>query len=197
MGVLRGTGYVVLVLLLGAGCAHGPSRETLLERSAAAHTYALPPPEVWREAMALLQKAGYRVPPPVDGEFVARTPWKMQGEWDLASVRTRYVVMGQKDEAGRFAVRFFLISYPTIGTTAPHPGVGNHRDGKANNTQPGEPYSPVKPSMRRDLKLELALLERLEPARARQLEQSVDRYLASGERPPVAPVAETGVPPGT
>lgn len=167
-----------LVLL---ACAHGPGRTTLLERSAAAHTYALPPEQVWREALTLVEREGYDLPPaPLQGEFSLRTPWRLQGEVDLAHVFTRYIVLGQRDEAGRFAIRFFLVSYPTIGTTAPHPGMGGgHRDAQFENMNPGDPYSPVKPSIRRDLALEWKLLQRLEPERAARIERDAERYLAS------------------
>jgi hypothetical protein len=181
---VNGVSWAALLALLAVGCAHGPSRETLLERNAGVHSYALPPEQVWKLANQLLREEGYREGEPQSTPYVVRTPWKRLSSADVGAVFQRYLLMGQQLEDGRFDVRYFLITYTTVGRTADHPGMGGgHRDARSQNTIAGQPHSPVKPVVKRDLAKEWALLRRLEPERAAQLEAKVDQYLVQHGAP--------------
>ncbi|WP_434383305.1 hypothetical protein [Melittangium boletus] len=174
-------GWVSLgcVLVWLAGCAT-MDRQQLLERGAAAITYRLPPERLLEVARELLLEEGYALVPSTDPLYV-RTAWRVKFDdtLDIGGLRQRHFVLVKRLDEGLCTVNVYRMSSTSVGRTAPHP-VSSHVDEKTGTQKmtQGDPMSPGRPVLERDLELEWRLLSRLSPATAHALESQVDVYLA-------------------
>jgi hypothetical protein len=172
------------LLLLGAtGCATTttPTRQGLLERSAAYVTYQLPSEQLLEAARDLLKERGYLILESRDPNYV-RTSWKTKFDesLDIGGVRERQFVLSKQLADGRVVLNAYRATYTTIGRTAAHP-ISPRTDEKTGiqmNVK-GDPLSYARPVIVRDLELEWEILSRVSPAVARELETQVDEYLAT------------------
>ena len=174
-------GVVLGLWLLGVtGCAS--ERQQLLERSAAAVTYRLPPEQVLTATRELLQEQGYSIMESTDPDYV-RPPWRVKFDdtLDVGAVRERQFVMVKRLGDGRFVLNAYRLSYTTIGRTAPHPISVKNDPGGAREQRmvKGDPLSNARPVLARDLELEWRILSRVSPAVAHELESQVDQYLGA------------------
>lgn len=173
-----------IALLAGPGCASS-NRETFMRERAAEHVYERPMPEVWAAAKQLLTDQGY-TGREVQGGLVFVTEWKdVSGESSVGSRFTRYLVEGKVLGPTRSIIRYTQVMRATgstgagVGNTEPstHSGMGNIRpsaEGEGSPMpQPGSegrgPQSALA-SGKRDLEMEWKLLQKLEPAKARNIE---------------------------
>jgi hypothetical protein len=168
-----------LLLLGGTGCA--TNRQHLLERSAAYVAYRLPSEQLMETAREVLKDRGYLILESRDPLYV-RTSWRVKFDesLDIGAVRERHFVMGKQLADGRFVLNAYLLTYTTIGRTAPHPS-SFHTDEKTGVQRmvKGDPHSYARPVLTRDLELEWQILSRVAPSVAHELESQVDEYLAS------------------
>lgn len=185
----------LLVALVGAllmtGCASSP-RKTLLERTSSYVVYDLPAQQVMDAAEAELSARGYALLPSTDPLFL-QTPWKVTGNFDVWSAWSRRYIEGHKLADGRFIVRAYEMAANTPARTQLLPGLGSSVPAAPEeqpNTTPtvllaAEPVlgRSARPVIRRDLELEWAIMERVNPEFAGRVKEQIDVYLAQGDAP--------------
>ena len=169
--------------LLGVmGC--GTTRQQLLERGAAQVAYRLPSAQLLDTAREILKERRYLILESRDPLYV-RTSWqtKFDDSLDIGAVRERCFVLVKELDDGRVVLQAYRASYTTIGRTAPHPTSfrTNEKTGVQMMTK-GDPLSYATPVVLRDLELEWAILARVSPAVARELETQTDQYLLTQGR---------------
>ncbi len=179
-----------LITVVGAliltGCASNP-RKTLLERTGSYVVYDLPAQQVMDAAEEVLGERGYALLPSTDPLFL-HTPWKVSGNFDVWSAWSRRYVEGRVLADGRFVVRAYEMAANTPARTQVLPGppssVPTAPDEQPNTTPvvllASEPVlgRSARPVIRRDLELEWAIMERLNPDFAQRVKEQVDVYLA-------------------
>ena len=179
----------VVVALAVTGCASSP-RKTLLERTGSYVVYDLPAQQVMDAAEAELGARGYSMLPSTDPLFL-HTPWKVRGNHDVFTAWSRRYIEGRVRPDGRFVLRAYKVDANVHARTQLLPGfspsVGVTPDEKPNTTptevlatEPVLGRSSTRPVIRRDLELEWAILERLNPDFAGRVKAQVDVYLAQG-----------------
>ena len=179
---------VPLVLILAAGCT-GLQRNAYLERRAEDHVISRPLTQVWPEVEKLLRDRGWNPQP--DGELSLATEWHRisQGQGLVPTGKTetipieRLVAKGTPLADGRCMVEIIRqermwhrVEYG-VGRTAVTPPMANNTvpmgtdvpdDLHESSDKPGPTLPMV---VHRDLGLEWALIERVEPAWAAAHEQ--------------------------
>ncbi|MFP2911652.1 hypothetical protein ACLESD_42825 [Pyxidicoccus sp. 3LFB2] len=178
----------VVGALLMTGCASSP-RKTLLERTSSYVVYDLPAQQVMDAAEELLGERGYALLPSTDPLFL-HTPWKVTGNFDVWSAWSRRYIEGRKLPDGRFVVRAYEMAANTPARTQLLPGFASTAPATPDeqpNTTPTvllavEPVlgRSARPVIRRDLELEWAIMERVNPDFAGRVKAQVDVYLAQG-----------------
>lgn len=174
----------VLALIAGSGCA-ASNRETFMRDRAAEHVYERPMAEVWAAAKQLLTDEGY-TGREGQGGYVYVTEWKdVSGESSVGSRFTRYLLEGRELGPSKSIIRYTQVMRATgstgagIGSTEPstHAGMaslnaGGESEGGAMPTSGSEGRGPKSAlaSGKRDLEMEWKLLQKLEPAKARNIE---------------------------
>jgi hypothetical protein len=191
MPPLRQASVKLLVLAAAAaaaGCAaEQMSRSALLERHAAAFVHHHSRDEVIAGARALLEDRGYDVMPVQRGEALA-TEWRLLfGTDEFATSHDRYFVVVHRLTPEHTRIEAIRLVYSTLGMETHHPQIPFVRDGMSENVNSAayekgwKPRMMGKPQWGRALDIEWALIQRLEPARSRQIEAAVD-YLLRNER---------------
>ncbi|NMO22908.1 hypothetical protein HPC49_54385 [Pyxidicoccus fallax] len=177
------------VALALTGCASNP-KKTLLERTGSYVVYDLPAQQVMDAAEAELGARGYSLLPSTDPLFL-HTPWKVRGNHDVFTAWSRRYIEGRVRPDGRLVLRAYKVDANVHARTQLLPGFQSS-DGVTPedepNTTPTEMLAvePVlgrystRPVIRRDLELEWAILERLNPEFAGRVKTQVDVYLAEG-----------------
>ncbi|MFP2928988.1 hypothetical protein ACLESO_28075 [Pyxidicoccus sp. 3LG] len=183
-----------LVVLVGAlavtGCASSP-RKTLLEKTGSYVVYDLPAQQVMDAAEAELGERGYSLLPSTDPLFL-HTPWKIRGNFDVFTDWSRAYVEGRKLADGRLVVRAYRMAANVHARTQLLPGfvasVPTNPDEQPNTTptimlavEPVLGRYSTRPVIRRDLELEWAIMERVNPEFAGRVKEQVDYYIAHGE----------------
>ncbi|WP_164007234.1 hypothetical protein [Pyxidicoccus trucidator] len=181
----------VLGALLMTGCASSP-RKTLMERTSSYVVYDLPAQQVMDAAEEVLGERGYALLPSTD-PLLLQTPWKVSGNFDVWSAWSRRYVEGRKRADGRIVVRAFEVAANVPARTQLLPGMASSVSGTPEDKQNTTPTiilatEPVlvrsaRPVLRRDLELEWAIMERLNPEFAGRVKEQVDDYLAQGAAP--------------
>ncbi|AEI62149.1 hypothetical protein [Corallococcus macrosporus] len=182
----------VLMLLVLTGCTS--QRQTLLERTSSHVVYDMPARQVMKAAEAVLGERGYALLPSTDPLFLI-TPWKVSGNYDVFTHWSRIYVEGHKRPDGRFTVRAYQMAANMPARTQSMPVPENTAavaPEEKQNIMPtvllsAEPVlvRSARPDLRRDLELEWAIMERLDPDFAGRVKTQVDIYLAhsSPKRP--------------
>jgi hypothetical protein len=179
----------IAVAVAMTGCASSP-RKTLLERTGSYVVYDLPAQQVMKAAEAELGARGYPLLPSTDRLFL-QTPWKVRGNHDVFTAWSRYYIEGRVRPDGRFVLRAYHMAANVHARTQLLPGPSSTAQvapEEQPNTTPTELLAtePVlgrystRPVIRRDLTLEWAILERLNPDFAGRVKAQVDMYLAQG-----------------
>ncbi|WP_426749541.1 hypothetical protein [Myxococcus sp. Y35] len=183
---------VALTLLALTGCTS--QRQTLLERTSSYVVYDMPARQVMKAAEAVLSERGYALLPSTDPLFL-HTPWKIAGNHDVFTHWSRVYVEGRKRPDGRLIVRAYHMAanMPARTQMLPVPEKTTMvAPEEQQNIMPAVLLSaePVlvrsaRPDLRRDLELEWAIMERLDPDFAERVKTQVDIYLAqsSSKRP--------------
>lgn len=182
----------ILMLLALVGCTN--HRQTLLERTSSYVVYDMPARQVMKAAETILSERGYALLPSTDPMFLI-TPWKVSGNYDVFTHWSRVYVEGHKRPDGRFTVRAYHMaaSMPARTQSLPTPETTTMTapEEKQNimptvllSTEPVLVRS-ARPNLRRDLNLEWAIMEQLDPDFAGRVKTQVDVYLAhsSSKRP--------------
>jgi hypothetical protein len=166
-----------------AGCAADPPRVKAIHDYAGSYIYHHTPDEVTAAVQRLLEERGYEVMPVMQGEAL-RTEWKdVIGTEEVATVYQRYFVLIQRLTGEHTRIAAMRLEYSTVGMETYHPTAPFHNDpdGRSVNTVTYEkgwkPRQMGKPFAKRALDLEWALIGRLDPDRARQIEAAVDYRL--------------------
>ncbi|MCP3138766.1 hypothetical protein [Pyxidicoccus xibeiensis] len=182
---------VVVGALAVTGCASSPKKE-LLERTSSYVVYDLPSQQVMDAAEKELSERGYSLLPSTDPLFL-HTPWKVRGNHDVFTDWSRVYVEGRKLADGRLVVRAYRMAVNVHARTQLLPGFSSSSESSPEdkpNTTPTvllatEPvlgrYS-TRPAIRRDLELEWAIMERVNPDFAGRVKQQVDVYLTQSAR---------------
>lgn len=193
MTMKRGfVGAVGVLLAFGAtGCA-GPQvqRKQLLERTGSYVVYDLPAQTVMDAAEAELSERGYSLLPSTDPLFL-HTPWKVRGNFDVFTDWSRVYVEGRKLADGRLVVRAYRMAANVPARTQLLPGFSasarTNPDEQPNTTptvllatEPVLGRYSTRPIIRRELELEWAIMERVNPEFAGRVKEQVDVYLAQG-----------------
>jgi hypothetical protein len=172
-----------LIAASAAGCAAEPPRAKAIDHYAGSYIYHHPTDEVTAAVQRLLEDRGYEVMPIMQGEAL-RTEWKeVIGTEEVATVYERYFVLVQRLTGEHTRVAAMKLQYSTVGMESYHPTAPFHSDaeGRSVNTVTYEkgwrPLQMGKPIAKRALDLEWALIRRLDPDRARQIEATVDYRL--------------------
>ncbi len=176
---------VALPLLAVSGCTS--QRQTLLERTSSYAVYDMPTRQVMKAAEAVLSERGYALLPSTDPLFLI-TPWKVSGNYDVFTHWSRIYVEGHKRPDGRFTVRAYQMAanMPARTQSLPVPETTTMTaPEEKQNIMPtvllsAEPVlvRSARPDIRRDLELEWAIMERLDPEFAGRVKTQVDIYLA-------------------
>jgi hypothetical protein len=172
-----------LLAASASGCAAEPPRAKALNHYAGSYIYHHPADEVTAAFQRLLEERGYQVMPVMQGQAL-RTEWKeMIGTEEVATVYERYFILIQRLTGEHTRVAAMQLQYSTLGMETYHPTVPFHNDpeGRGVNTVTyGKGWKPLqmgKPLAKRAVDLEWALIRRLDPDRARQIEATVDYRL--------------------
>ena len=192
---MKTTRWLVAVMgaLLVTGCASSPRKE-LVERTGSYVVYDLPAQQVMDAAEAELGARGYVLLPSTDPLFL-HTPWKVRGNHDVFTAWSRHYIEGRVRPDGRFVVRAYQMAANVHARTQLLPGFASSSEAAPDeqpNTTPTELLavepvlgrSSTRPVIRRDLELEWAILERLNPDFAGRVKAQVDTYLASSTPSP-------------
>ena len=144
---------LVLVALAATGCAGiraSQARQDYIDQATRSHVYDKPCEQVWPDARQLLFAEGYSVKDTGEGTtMTVETEWNYEDEFDDTEA-TRYLVQGSAPRSGTCKVEF----------------TRSERDDGDLETE-------------RDLEMEWELLQRVDPAEARQIraeaEEEADR----------------------
>lgn len=166
-----------------SGCA-GANRETYMREHAGEHVYAMPMPQVWAAAKALLTEEGYSGRE-VRGGWGYVTEWKESGSGSsISDNSSRYLLEGKELSPTRSTVRFTKITR-SAGASASGLGqsesthAGSARMAMQNADSSAMPAASgtdgiggksTLTSGARDLEMEWKLLRRLDPPAASAIE---------------------------
>ncbi|MCK8502365.1 hypothetical protein [Myxococcus fulvus] len=179
-------------VVCASGCASSPQK-ALLGRTSGLVVYDLPAMQVMKAAEAELGERGYALLPSTDPYFL-QTPWKVSGNYDMGSSWSRLYVEGRVRADGRFVVRAYEMAATTFARTQALPfGLRETTsatiDDKPNATpaeliasEPELQTRSARANIRRNLDLEWAILERLNPDFANKVKEQVDLYVAHEPR---------------
>ncbi|MCP3098158.1 hypothetical protein LZ198_04610 [Myxococcus sp. K15C18031901] len=170
------------------GCA--TPQKGLLERTSSYVLYDLPTGTVMQAAAEVLGERGYTLLPSTDPRLL-HTPWKVDGNFDMGSRWSRLYIESRPRPDGRVRVRAYELYASTYGRTQLLPAMPADQayapDEQSHTTptvliasEPSLPIHSSRPVMRRNLELEWAILERLNPQFAGRVKEQVDRYVAQG-----------------
>lgn len=178
-----------LIALGVAGCAGRPVRDVLIDQHAAAYVFHHPREEVLAALQRMLEQRGFEVLPLSRGEALVTEWMLLTGTERIATAYEKLFVVVRRLTPEHSRVTALRMQLSTVGMETYHPTVQAHEDGDGGKTSASRqvndgnyPLQWGKPYVRRALDVEWALIRRLDPARARQIETAVKRQLGK-ERP--------------
>jgi hypothetical protein len=177
---------LISVTLLMAGCA-GKLHHQLVALETGAYVFHLPSAEVLQHAERLLLERGYDILQDRDGPLEVRTAWKTRFSAEgMASSAERYIVHVKPLTPSHCRAEVVRVSRSTLGLEEFHPTlggggpIGREGGGKNVNTMTygngSRPLPMGPPILARDPTLEMELISRLEPVRAKQISERVNAY---------------------
>ncbi|AGC45999.1 hypothetical protein MYSTI_04707 [Myxococcus stipitatus DSM 14675] len=180
----------VVAALCLAGCA--TPQKVLMERTSSLVVYDLPAMEVMKAAEVVLGERGYALLPSTDPYFL-QTTWVATGNFDMGTRWSRLFVEGRIRADGRFSVRAYEMAATTFARTQALPSALVHTShGFIDDVPNGSPTvllsepelqaRSARAAVRRELELEWAILEHVNPTFAGRVKEQVDLYVARAPR---------------